>query len=179
MLGLFAIPVVASFLAYYVWKPQGGVTNYGELITPVEPVGDISLAQLDGTPVALKTLRGKWLLVYAAGGACDASCERSLYAMRQVRLLQNREQDRVRRVWIITDAVAPNADLLQEKFEGTLALRDPRQQLLPRLPVKTHLGAHIYIIDPLGNLMMRYDPDPDLKRMAKDLERLLRASWVG
>lgn len=179
VLAVFGIPVVASFLAYYVWKPQGAVTNYGELITPVQPIGDITLTQLDGGPIAMKTLRGKWLLAYASGGGCDPACENALYAMRQVRLLQNREQDRVRRVWVITDAVAPAAELLGEKFEGTLALRDPQRQLLARLPVKTDLRDHVYIIDPLGNVMMRYDPNPDLKRMAKDLERLLRASWVG
>lgn len=179
VLGLFAAPVVASFLAYYVWQPQGAVLNYGELITPVRPTGEIMLTQLDGSPLAIKTLRGKWLLVYAGGGACDARCEHSLYAMRQVRLLQNREQDRVRRVWVVTDAVAPRAELLQGRFEGTLAVRDPQRALLDKLPVKSELGNHIYVIDPLGNIMMRYDPDPDLRRMAKDLERLLRASWVG
>lgn len=179
VLGLFAVPIIASYLAYYVWKPQGGVINYGELITPVQPVGDITLVRLDGTPITSKSLRGGWLLVYASGGACDAQCEKSLYAMRQVRLIQNRERDRVRRVWVITDGVAPRPELLGERFEGTLALRDPQRQLLSKLPVKRALEDHIYIIDPLGNIMMRYDANPDLKRMAKDLERLLRASWVG
>lgn len=179
VLGLFAIPIIASYLAYYVWKPQGGVVNYGELITPVQPTGDITLARLDGTPVAGKTLRGHWLLAYASGGACDAQCEKSLYAMRQVRLMQNRERDRVQRLWVVTDGAAPRPELLGERFEGTLAVRDPQRQLLSRLPVKRALEDHIYIIDPLGNIMMRYDPNPDLKRMAKDLERLLRASWVG
>jgi cytochrome oxidase Cu insertion factor (SCO1/SenC/PrrC family) len=179
VLGLFAVPIVASFLAYYVWKPQGAVTNYGELITPVQPTGDITLSQLDGSPIAMKSLRGKWLLLYAGSGACDARCEKSLYAMRQVRLLQNREQDRVRRVWVVMDGVAPGDALLKGRFEGTLALRDPQRALLDKLPVKSVLADHIYIIDPLGNIMMRYEPDPDLKRMAKDLERLLRASWVG
>jgi len=179
VLAVFAIPVVASYLAYYVWKPQGAVINYGELITPVQPTGNITLSQLDGQPLELKTLRGKWLLVYASAGTCDAVCEKELYAMRQVRLMQNREQDRVRRVWLLTDAAVPSAEMLTGKFEGTLALRDPKRELLAKLPVKTNLRDHVYIVDPLGNVMMRYDADPDLKRMAKDLERLLRASWVG
>jgi len=179
VLAAFGIPVIASYLAYYVWQPQGGATNYGELIRPVTLEPETVLSRLDGQPVALRTLRGKWLLVHANSGACDAACEKHLYAMRQVRLLQGRDQDRVERLWLVTDELAPNPELLERKFHGMRALRDPAGRLLGRLPAKTKLRDHIYIIDPLGNVMMRYDADPDLKRMGKDLGKLLRASQIG
>ncbi len=179
ILAVFGIPVLASYLAYYVWQPQGAATNYGELIQPVTLEQTMVLSQSDGKPVPLKALRGKWLLVHANSGACDALCEKNLYAMRQARLLQGREQDRVERVWLLTDDTVPANDLLKEKFGGTQVLRDPGGALLGKLPAKSDVRQHIYIIDPLGNVMMRYDADPDLKRMGKDLGKLLRASQIG
>lgn len=175
---VFGIPIVISYLAYYVWQPRGAATNYGELIAPVTLSERITLATPDGQPLALKSLRGKWLLVHASSGACDALCEKHLYAMRQVRLLQGKEQDRVGRVWLLTDAIEPKP-ALRQTYEGMHVLRDPAGALLPALPAKSALGDHIYIVDPLGNVMMRYDADPDLKRMGKDLTKLLRASQIG
>lgn len=176
---VFGIPVVASYLAYYVWQPQGAATNYGELIQPVTLAQTTLLTRLDGTPMELKALRGKWLLVHANSGDCDALCEKNLYAMRQVRLLQGRDQDRVERVWLLTDGIAPKDELLKHKFEGTLAVRDVNGALASKLPAKSDVRHHLYVIDPLGNVMMRYDADPDLKRMGKDLGKLLRASQIG
>lgn len=179
VLAVFGIPVIASYLAYYVWQPQGAATNYGELIQPVTLAQTTVLTRLDGKTVELNALRGKWLLVHANSGACDAACEKNLYALRQVRLLQGRDQDRVERVWLLTDGIVPANELLKEKFEGTLVLRDPNGALLGKLPAKSDVRQHIYVIDPLGNVMMRYDAEPDLKRMSKDLGKLLRASQIG
>jgi hypothetical protein len=179
VLAVFGIPVIASYLAYYVWQPQGAATNYGELIPPVTLAPTTALAQLDGKTVELGTLRGKWLLVHANSGACDVACDKNLYAMRQVRLLQGRDQDRVERVWLVTDSIAPKSELLNQKFQGMLVLRDPAGALLGKLPVKGTVRDHVYVVDPLGNVMMRYDSDPDLKRMGKDLGKLLRASQIG
>lgn len=179
VLAVFGIPVIASYLAYYVWQPQGAATNYGELIPPVTLARTTTLAQLDGKPMELKVPRGKWLLVHANSGACDELCQKNLHAMRQVRLLQGRDQDRVERVWLLTDGIAPRDELLKQKFEGTLALRDPNGALLAKLPAKRDVRDHIYVVDPLGNVMMRYDADPDMKRMGKDLGKLLRASQIG
>jgi hypothetical protein len=179
VLALFAVPFAISYFLYYVKPPQGGITNYGELIPPVTLADDASLSDLDGKLVPLKSLRGKWLLVHADAGACDALCEKHLYGLRQVRLIQGKEQDRVERVWLLTDDAAPRTALTQAPYDGMRILRDPNGALLPRLPAKQNVSRHIYIIDPLGNVMMRYDADPDLKRMGKDLGKLLRASQIG
>lgn len=179
LLAIFIVPVVASYLAYYVWQPQGGVRNYGELIKPAPLAETIALARPDGAVLALKELRGKWVLLQVDGAACDTACERKLYAMRQVRLLQGRDQDRVLRLWVVADDQPLNDALLKQKFEGTLAARDPGGALIGKLPAKTNARGHIYVIDPLGNLMMRYDANPDLKRMSKDIGTLLKASGIG
>ena len=176
---VFAVPMALSYYFYFVQPPKGGATNYGELIKPVTLGEDAVLTQLDGQSMPLKSLRGKWLLVHADSGACEAQCEKILHGLRQVRLLQGKDQDRVERMWLGTDDIAPREALLKEPYDGMRVLRDGAGAMVSKLPVKTTVNAHTFVIDPLGNVMMRYDADPDLKRMGKDLGKLLRASQIG
>lgn len=182
VLAIFAFPLIASYLAYFVWQPQGAVHNYGELIQP-EPLPEtLTLTKLEGGEVKLKELRGKWLMVQVDAGGCDAACEQKLYAMRQVRLMQGRDQDRVLRLWLVTDDAVPSP-VLKQKIDSTLLLKDASGALIAKLvaqtPAQTNVKQHIYLIDPLGNLMLRWPVDPDMKRMHKDLERLLKYSQIG
>lgn len=199
IIALFALPIVASYLAYFVWRPTGGVRNYGVLL-PVQTVPEsVRLYSVtDGEPIALKSLRGKWLLVQVDGAACDKTCEAKLYAMRQVRLMQGRDQTRLERVWILSDGGVPSATL-QQTYAGGLFVVDKAGALLPLLTTadKAASGAAlstqhgppkqgIYLIDPLGNLIMRWTISPetehlnnDIKHMHKDIGRLLRASQIG
>ena len=176
VLVVFALPIVLSYLAYYVWPPAGGVKNYGELVKGAVLPESNGLMLWDGKPAP--SLRGKWWLVVVDTGACDAVCEKKLYAVRQARLLQGREMDRVERLWVVNGAAAPDAALLK-RFEGTVAVRDSAGVVLPKLPAVNDARDHIYLIDTLGNVVLRYGADPDLKRMKKDLELLLRASQIG
>jgi hypothetical protein len=164
-------PVIASYSAYYFF-PREQRTNYGELLaTPAPPLAG---ARADGQPFALTQLRGKWALIVSAPGDCDATCAHALHATRQVRTIQGREMERVQRVWLVTGAAAPDPALLAQ-HPDLLVARVP-QGALAGLPA----GAdRIYIIDPLGNLVLAFPPDPDIKRAAKDVERLLRASRIG
>jgi hypothetical protein len=162
----FAAPVALAWLAYRLdWAP-GTTSNYGELIAPPRPLGG----------AALEALRGKWVLVTFDAAACDAYCERKLYFMRQVRRAQGKDQDRVERLWALTDAGAPRAQLLAA-IEGTRIAR--AGELPAQFPAAGALADHIYVVDPLGNLMMRYPREPDPSRMLKDLQRLLKVSRVG
>lgn len=172
----FSVPVVISYLTYYVWPPAGGVKNYGELLKGAAIVEPLGLVGLDAKPLA--PMRGKWWLVMVDSGQCAAACEKKLYALRQVRLLQGREMDRVARLWVVTDAKTPDAALLK-RYDGTLAARDAAGALIAKLPAQPNAGDHLYLIDPLGNVVLRYGADPDIKRMKKDLELLLRASQIG
>lgn len=178
VMAIFALPVIASYLAYFVWPPQGGVRNYGTLVKPETLPESLAVAALDGSAVALKSLRGKWLIVQVDVGACPRACEQKLYAMRQVRLMQGRERDRVQRIWVIEDGRAPSAALKQE-YEGTELLMDPARALLGKLSADGDVKQYIYMIDPLGNVMMRWPGNPDIKRMHQDVERLLKASQIG
>jgi len=176
LLAAFAIsPVIASYAAYYWFAPDKRV-NYGELLE-TRPVPEIVGTLADGSPFSLKDLRGRWLLVVVTTGECDEVCLRALYATRQARTIQGRDQDRVLRVWLQpADASPPARDVLA-LHPGLVAARANRSEVA-RLPIGA--GANgILLIDPLGNLVLRYGVDADIKRLADDLGRLLRASQMG
>jgi hypothetical protein len=165
-------PVVASYAAYYFW-PRETQVNYGALL-PTRPAPDIEGVRGDGRPFKLADLRGKWVIVMAAAGACDATCDRMLYATRQARTIQGREMDRVVRLWLVTDEAALPPTLAAGHPELDVVRVTP--QIAARLPSE---GARIYLIDPRSNLVLAWPADPDIKALAKDLERLLRASQIG
>src|SRR5688572_10722638 len=149
IIALAAAPVAASYLLYYFWTPERRV-NYGELIGPT-PLPDVSLTLADGTPLRLAQLKGKWVLVSLDAGQCDAACDRKLLYMRQLRLTQGKEMERVERLWLVVDGAAPRAGAL-ELYPGTLAAR-AEPGLAARFPAPNAPAEHIYLVDPLGNLM--------------------------
>ena len=119
-------------------------------------------------------LRGKWALIVNAPGGCDAACAQTLHATRQARTIQGREMERVQRVWLMTDDAAPEPSLLAQHPD--LLVARVTREALQGLPS----GAdRIYLVDPLGNLVLAFPTDPDIRKVAKDIERLLRASRIG
>jgi len=176
IIALTTAPVVASYLAYYFWPPAHTV-NYGDLIKP-QPLSDPALTQIDGAPFRLSQLKGKWTLVSLDSGHCAVHCDEKLLYMRQLRLTQGKNQDRIERVWLVTDDIAPSAELVV-RYPGTWIARGTDAGLLRLFPAKAAVSDHIYLVDPLGNLMLRFPRDPEPKLMIKDLSRLLKASQIG
>lgn len=173
----FALPVVAGYVAFFFdWVP-GSAANYGTLI-PARPLPDATLQGGDQRPFKMSELRGKWLLVQFDAGACDDYCERKLYFMRQVRKALGKDMTRVERVWLLTDAKAPKPRLL-EAIEGTRLARAMGNAFPDEFPADRSRADHIYLVDPVGNLMMRFPRDPDPSRMLKDLQRLMKVSGLG
>jgi cytochrome oxidase Cu insertion factor (SCO1/SenC/PrrC family) len=136
---------------------------------------DPPVALVDGTPFRLSQLKNKWVLLVAQPGACDAYCQQQLIYIRQLRLAQGKESDRVERVWLVTDQTAPENKLLAQ-FPGMYTVRASGTALVAALPAVRTPADHIYIVDVLGNLMMRYPRDADPRKMLKDVARLLRHS---
>ncbi len=161
-----------------------GETERLELDTPLAPeVGAPASPAADAAPtpgVSLEGWRGRWLLVLIAPGACDAVCQNNLYNMRQVRLTTGRDRDRVQRLWLVTDSVMPDADLLAEHAGLVAARVDPAAAaaMFSAAP-GLQLSDHIFVVDPLGNSMMRFPAEPNPSRMKKDIQRLLKASRIG
>jgi len=177
LLGVFAVPVIAAYLAYFGWRPAGH-TNYGDLLKVV-PLQHTAGRMLDGTPFNLDALQGKWLMVHVGGAAaCDADCAQQLYLTRQVRIAQGKEQSRIERLWVLTDPTSPDPVLLRE-HPGLFVWRPDDAVFADQFPADQDRSAHIYLVDPLGNLMMRFPAAVDPKRMMKDLKLLLKASQIG
>ena len=174
-----AAPVLASYITYYFWQPEGR-RNFGDLITPPRDMPAVQAQGLDGQAVALQSLRGQWLLVTVAGGACDQSCQQNLYFQRQLRETQGKDKDRIDRVWLVSDET-PVPQALRPALERATVLRvDPAVLQAWLQPAHGQaLADHIYVVDPMGNWMMRFPPHMDVHMASKakrDLERLMRAS---
>ena len=171
---LFALPIVASVLAYAFFRHQP-TANYGELIAP-RLVTAQPFERPGGGRFSFEEVRGRWVLVASDSGGCPAACLEKLVSMRQVRLALGRRASRVERVFVVDDVRAPPAEALRE-FEGTVVALTPRGLALP--PGAANDRAHIYLVDPHGNVMLRWPAAADRRRMLKDLERLLKASQIG
>ena len=169
-------PMLAAYALYYSWRPTA-LTNYGELITPT-PIANMVVRQPDGKEFRLDAFKGKWVLLMVDSGACDEFCRRKLYDMRQVRLTQGKDMDRIERAWLVDDHERP-ADAIIGEYPGTHVFAAQGSPLLSQLPIGGSVRDHIYIVDPLGNLMMRYPRDADPSKMKKDIIRLLKVSRIG
>lgn len=171
-----ALPVLVAYLVYRNWHPERSV-NQGELIaTHRLPSG--LLTDLAGKSFSSDMLSGKWQLVTIQPPSCDERCQRSLYYIRQVRLTQGENMDRVGRLWLLSEAGTPDAKLLAE-HPGLLVAKPQDPAWLSAFPAKQDVSAHIYLVDPLGNFVLRYDDGVDPKGMIKDLTRLLKVSQIG
>lgn len=186
---LFLVPLALAFLTYYGtgWRPERRV-NHGVLLVPPRPLPPAELprvvlgapgATAPGMPAATP-LRGVWTLVYIGDGACDADCRWTLYVMRQTRLGAGKDMTRVARLFLATGSCCDR---------GRLALEDPglvvldasgpaAAQLLREFP-ESERAHSLFVVDPLGNLMMSYDARRNPHGLLVDLKKLLRLSHIG
>ena len=160
-----------------------GSTNHGELITPPRPIDNLQL--LDPVAGQDYQLHGKWNLVYVAD-VCDEPCKESLYRMRQIHIAMDKHSLRVQRVLLMTHADVESLMPWLNEYAGQRVITEPgldKDLLLSRFELKAGdrpLREHrLYIIDPLGNLMMSYEPEIDPRGIMKDLKKLLKASRIG
>jgi cytochrome oxidase Cu insertion factor (SCO1/SenC/PrrC family) len=178
--GLFLLPLLLSFWLYYGlhWRPPA-MSNHGELIEPLRPLPDVPLADTAGATQS-HIFQGHWTLVYVGDGACDANCHDVLFFMRQTRLSLNNEMTRVQRVFLATANCCDRA-FLAAQHPGLRVLdasQAAAQPVLAQFPPAGRAQA-VYVVDPLGNLMMRYDARLPPKGLLEDLKRLLQLSHIG
>ena len=173
---LSVLPVAGSYLLYWFWVPEGH-TNYGTLLE-AKAVPPMPLALVGGEPFSFDRLRGRWVLVVVDGGQCTPACEEKLWLIRQVRQAQGKDLQRVERVWLIGDAHTPDARLGKD-YAGTWFVQAQGSPILDTFGAEEARRGHIYLVDPLGNLMLRFPQNPEPKRVIRDLGRLLKYSSVG
>lgn len=168
ILAVCASPVVLGTLAYLYHRPEH-TTNYGSFILPQRPA------------VGLEMFRGKWVMLTVDAAVCDEACAKRLYLIRQLRMTQGKDKDRIERVLILSEPgparfAADQVDALEKVHEGLHQIQMGEAQ---RLQLLGQDDKAIYLVDPLGHLMMRFPDDPDPSRMKKDLSKLLKWSRVG
>jgi cytochrome oxidase Cu insertion factor (SCO1/SenC/PrrC family) len=174
--GLFALPIAASYIAYQLVEPKA-TANHGELLLPPALVTTHPFERTDAAgEFRFEALRGKWLMVASDTGACPAACQEKLVTMRQARLALGRDAGRVERIFVADDLTALDSSLAGA-FPGMHLVRTPKGLSLP--VGATNDRAHVYLVDPLGNVMMRWPARAEGKRILQDLKRLLKASQVG
>jgi hypothetical protein len=178
---LFGAPLIAALLLYRSgWKPASGI-EHGTLLDPPRPLPEVALARPDGSLAPPDALRGAWTLIYLGDGACDSRCMNTLADLRQVRLALDKDASRVRRVFLYTGHCCREGfpgpgerDLLVLNADGPSGA-----ELLGRFPPPATGGDGLYVIDPLGNLILGYPAAGAARGLLADLERLLRLSQIG
>lgn len=169
-------PVVASYFTYYVIRPQGR-QNYGELIDPQRPLPPFSGIDAHGQSVPLASLKDQWLFISVADSACDEACMTHLYIQRQLRESLGKGKERLDWVWLRTGTEALSEKMKEATAAATVLQVDETQLASWLQPAPGHrLADHLYVVDPIGNWMMRFPADADPAKVKRDLERLLRAS---
>jgi hypothetical protein len=172
---LFLIPLLLAFLMYYAdaWRPAGR-TNYGELILPARTLPRVSALY------SASTFTHTWSLVYIGAGACEDACQNALFVMRQTRLTLNNDMHRVQQVFLAT-ASMPAKESLAREHAGLIVINatgDAAPRLLNEFPAPDRANA-IFIVDPLGNLMERFDARSNPRGLHDDLTKLLKLSHIG
>lgn len=187
LLLVFLVPMALALILYLAgWRPEGRALQHGELSQPPRPLPDVWLRMADGTTERLSNWRHRWVLLYAGRLPCDVSCEAALDKLHRVWLAQGREAERIRLVFVVLagspaqvqQLVTAHAGLTVVSGENT-ALQQLARALVSRDGTALDGRQRLYLIDPLGNLVLSYPADADPTGIRKDLARLLRLSQVG
>lgn len=184
---VFAVPVILAYTLHVSgWRPQGRSLHYGELLEPARPLPEATLRAADGATISFSALRRHWLLLYAGRLPCREACRAAIDKMERVRLAQGKEMRRVELVFIVLDGPAVEMQQLVGQHPVLKVLGGERQQVqgLARALVSSQGTAlddsgRLYLVDPIGNLVLSYGADADARELHKDLARLLRLSQVG
>jgi hypothetical protein len=187
---IFLLPLVIAFVTYYGtgWRPSAHV-NHGRLIEPPRPLPAVALPRVSldvsddvapgTTPGTATALGHRWSLVYVGAGDCNAACRQALYVMRQTRLALNTDMTRVERLFLVGRACCDRTFLAHEHpgLQVLDASAPAAQPLLAQFPAERE--HTLFVVDPLGNLMMSYDARGNPHGLLEDLKKLLRLSHIG
>jgi len=166
---VFFGPLIVAIALYFGGGVKDAQVNYGRLMEP---------------PITLEAkqhfdlgIRGRWTLLYVGQRTCEEECQNALVDIRQIRLATGREIDRIERV-VWTEV--PLESTILDEHPGLVALTPTSETASALQGAVAQLDAtHIYIIDPIGNIILDYTANPDRKAFLKDLRKLLKLSRIG
>ena len=126
----------------------------------------------------MQTDEQRWQLLVTAPQTCTVACQQLVYLARQIQIGLGRDASRA------THALA-SAQPLDADYVARLQREYPQlQRYAMDVPAYTrgaqgNGGAQLWIIDPHGNLVLRYDPSVKGKDVLNDLRHLLKLSNIG
>lgn len=166
-----AVPLIIAMIMYFnLWGVPQGRTNFGELLLPPEQLHQTQLVDAAGKAWSQEEADKRWLMVYVAGPECAQSCMEATYLLRQINIALGKEAHRVSRIMVSQQA--QNDPKIALDYPALLQLRS-------RAPEFFVAGQGIYLVDPLGNIMMHYGVEFVGKELLKDLKKLLKTSNIG
>jgi hypothetical protein len=177
---IFLGPIALAVVLYATdaWRPSGSV-RHGELLKAAAPLPPLELppaAGDSGRPGA--HLRGRWSLIYFGPGACEGPCAERVRAMRQVRLALGKEMARVQRIFCVTDGSAPAGDLIAGNA-GLIIVTDGTTIGAIGRGLGERADGDIFVVDPLGNPVLRFPAATPMRDVHQDLQHLLKSSEIG
>jgi len=172
---VFFGPLIVATIMYYggYFQPEGR-TNHGVLLEPIMSV-------VDELPAAeiVQQGDGYWVLIYKNTRVCAEPCVDALYTLRQARKILGKEMDRLQRVFLHGESL-PDTVFLADEHAGLIIMRDDSLSALlnNKKPAALPDGGY-FLMDPLGNLIMYFQPEIDPSDMVEDIKRLLKHSRIG
>lgn len=186
LLAISGFPYLFSWIyfANIEHMPEVGTSNRGELIDPVRSVENMSLELMDGNRLDTNALKGNWTLITTGSSQCEETCMKNVYFIHQVRRLMGEERERIKRLFVLTDAVALQDFASKVEPFGDMDVvtgnEQSRTTLLEQMTINGLSPENrIFIMDPLANIMMVYNPDSNPEDIAKDFRRLLKVVRIG
>lgn len=185
MLILFGLPYLAA-LYFYLYQDEinFSYSNNGELVSPVRPLENYLLKDINNKDIWFSSFKGKWLFIMIGDSSCDHICQSNMYKMRQIRKAVGQDRQRVDRIFFLNDdnAMGEFNQKLKE-YPGMHVIKNSGEEyfkfLSGLLIDNNKMMNRIYIIDPLGNFMMAYQQDAAAEHILEDLRRLLKVSKLG
>ena len=177
----FVAPVVAAYAMFFLGNPTS-FTNHGEILAHVVDIDELSLMNENREPMQRDEITDNWKLLVFANANCDDACNQTLYNMRQINIALGKHANRFSRMIIHFNT--PNAEfaqLIEQQYPHARHAYAKRAVVLKAFaPVSSSIDQNeVYIMDPIGNIIMRYTAESPPKGMLKDMKKLLKASQIG
>jgi len=177
---LFALPVMTAWLVYK--NPQmleGGKTkNHGQLISPAKP-SNLADFITNGSDMDFSHLKGRWIMLHIdLDGHCNVDCEKSVHTLRQLNVLLNKDSHRLKRIYLDKTNETAIKTLLEDNELNIFQWNNEQIRTLRKL-YDDFVDGDILLLDPLGNIMMKYHHDADPYGIQKDLKLLFKTSQIG